>query len=60
LDRFGNHMGEYFGDEERDHRRPKRLAADPAVKAIEEIGPIHRKCRDFDLRPSETIATLGS
>jgi hypothetical protein len=36
-------MGEYFGDEERDHRRPKRLAGDPAVKTIEKIGPIHRE-----------------
>ena len=45
FDLIGDEMAENLGDRHHAHRDPERLAADAAVKAVEEVGPIHRRNR---------------
>src|SRR5580700_7986625 len=42
LDRFSEQVVGNFGGRDRGHCNPKCLAADAAIEAVEEIGPIHR------------------
>ena len=39
---IGDKMNNDLDDSQHAHRNPERLAADTAVKAVKEIGPIHR------------------
>ena len=48
LDLLGDEMADDLGGRHHAHRDPERLAADAAVKAVEKIGPIHRRNADFN------------
>ena len=59
LNLLGDEMAEYLGDREHAHRKPERLAADAAVKAVEKVSPIHRRNANFQSRSNSLMLVLA-